>query len=99
MRRLRGWVGIVMAGALAAGPAGGAETNRSAAQSSPGSAPARLQVFGAAPARPATRASFARLDGALAQIARRYPGIAAGHALASLPAAEPGAARWRCVCQ
>src|SRR6204780_3292981 len=96
MRRLRGWVGIVMAGALAAGPAGGAGTKRAAPQASPrpAPAPAPRQVFGPAPARPATRASFARLDGALAQIARRYPGIAAAHALASLRAVNP-AARFR----
>jgi len=94
MRWLRGWVGIVMGAALAAGPAGGAETIRSAAQSSPGSAPARLQVYGAAPARQAGRARFARLDGALAQISRRYPGIAGGQALASLRAVNP-AARFR----
>jgi hypothetical protein len=94
MWRLRGWVGIVMAGALAAGPAARAEPIRSAAQFSPGRAPAHLQVFGGAPARQAGHASSARLDGALAEISRRYPGIAAGLALGGLHALNP-AARFR----
>ena len=95
----RGWVGIVVAGALATAPARGAAPIPPAAQLSlaplsPVQTSARLQVFGAARAQQGRRASAARLDGALAEIAQRYAGIVAEHPLASLHAINP-AARFR----
>ncbi|HEX9140306.1 MAG TPA: S8 family serine peptidase [Steroidobacteraceae bacterium] len=49
----------------------------------------RLRVFGIRPMEPQQRAATAKLDGALAEIAARYPKISAAHPLASLHAINP----------
>ena len=59
------WLGIGMAGVLAARPADGADSIRAAPPFSPAPTSARLKVFGAARAPEARRVTAARLDGAL----------------------------------
>jgi len=84
MRGQRGWVGIMAAGAL------GVLSIAAAVQAAVPQAAARLRVSGAAPRGGVT----ARLDNALAEISRRYAGIAPAHALAALHLINP-AARFR----
>jgi hypothetical protein len=56
---------------------------------SPAEGTPRLRVFGIRPIAPQQRAATAKLDGALAEIAARYPQISAAHPLASLHAINP----------
>jgi hypothetical protein len=56
----------------------------SAAENTP-----RLRVFGIRPMAPQQRAATAKLDGALAEIAARYPQIGAAHPLTRLHAINP----------
>jgi subtilisin family serine protease len=81
-------------GLLIIRPSGGATVVPAGPQFGAPAPSARLRVFGAA-AAPATRPPGAdRLDGALAEIAQRYPGISVDHPLADLRAINP-AARFR----
>src|SRR5450755_2205778 len=90
----RVWLGIGVAGVLAARLTGGAESMRPAPQHSPAPASSGLRVFGAARAQEGRHITGGRLDGALAQISQRYASIATDHPLAALHAINP-AARFR----
>ena len=56
---------------------------------SPAESAPRLRVFGIRPIAAQQRAATAKLDGALAEIAARYPQISAAHPLANLHAINP----------
>jgi hypothetical protein len=91
------WAGAVLlglAGLLIMRPSGGAALMAAGRQVGPAPAAPGLRVFGAAPAQAARRAGADRLDGALAEVAQRYPGLSADHPLADLRAINP-AARFR----
>src|ERR1700689_244708 len=81
----RGWIGIMAAASLGVG------SMVDAARVDPPPAAARLRVSGAAQRGVGISA---RLDGALGEISKRYPGIAPEHAIASLHLINP-AARFR----
>lgn len=98
----RRWPGVVLSGVLGLLGLPGllAFRSSSAAALTPGGpqsgprATARLRVFGAGALPAARRPGADRLDGALAEIARRYAGISRDSPLADLRAINP-AARFR----
>jgi len=92
MRQQRGRLGFGAAVTLAAAAALSGWINVRAA--APVASAAHLQVFGVTRAVPGGGSGHPKLDGALAQIAERYPTIGTDHRLASLHAINP-AARFR----
>jgi hypothetical protein len=89
----RFWLGAALTGILTL-PASGVQSSRAASQLHPASGAAHLQLFGAARMRNGRVVATAKLDGALAEISQRYPGIGAAGPLAALHTINP-AARFR----